>query len=156
MAGTPLGISWRGARIVATACFAAQAALSCAPPPATVANLTSEARANELAAYANYRGSRLRVVGRVVSMGLRGARKAAASPRDVPGECDASPFVYLADPTHRTADVALCYFQPDDLEQVASITPNQEVTVSCSFQGFAPLGRGGMQVILHSCTLEDP
>lgn len=143
------------AHFVTTSVVLATAA-SCAPPPASVSALTSEARANELAAYANYRGSRLRVVGRVVSMGLRGARKPAASPRDVPSERDAAPFVYLADPARRTADVALCWFSPDDLEQVSSITPNQEITVSCSFQAFAPMGRGAMQVVLHTCTLEDP
>jgi hypothetical protein len=149
-----------GASLLLSAC--AQPVLSRVP------TLVGEARDNEVAAYANHRGRRVRVSGTIVSTGLRDTAELyvrhSYAPIGVPFSAGTSvgserhvkyPFLYISDGTDAGPDLLLCYFLPDEIDQVARVSKNQVVTVVGMFQGYAPLEQG-LQVILNRCEIEQP
>jgi hypothetical protein len=143
--------------------FVVAALTACAPPPVLkVSSLNQEARSNELAAVAAHRGERLRVTGVVTGMGFKKVRSVygEAGPPvfgvvevEMSERQTAYPYLYAQDPAVGDAGgQLLCFFEPDDLDEVSQVAKGSAIVVDGDFQEYS---RGGTLVVLRNCKLTD-
>jgi len=124
----------------------------------SLASAIDAGRANELAATAEYRGQRLRVFGVVTQTGLKrvggaigeitaGAWGSAAV--NIRQSSTAYPYLYAQDPVRGPAGGRLlCFFEPSELEDVASVSVGQRVEVTGNFQQSSDRGA---TLVLQGC-----
>jgi hypothetical protein len=133
---------------------------SCAkPPPARVAELGSEARANEVAAYAHRRKGWFSVTGRVRSMGMAQGRRVVVKHSYWGGSSTGhfeevpTPWVELVDEDPRSTDAVRCYFDPEAVDQLAQLRSGEVVVARGALHGYGH-EPDGMRVIMNGCRLD--
>jgi hypothetical protein len=130
---------------------------ACAPATSRIAALAAEGRANLLRAHAAHRDEEMRVEGVVLEAGLKnvetveGYRTNSAMWTAREGTVR-YPYLVARDPGHdATAGELLCFFDPEEIDDVAALSPGDQVTVRGTFQEFS--AKGG-RVVLNACMLE--
>lgn len=152
-------------RWLGNASLIATCLLACAPttPAVHVGAMLQDVRTNELAALAKYKDTRLLLGGVVLASGARRVEKLRAEhsypsvwggwSSELKSTAEHYPYVYIAGPDGPGQGVVLCYFSPDDVEQVSLLTRGTNVEVSGVFQEPAHTSRG-LEVVFYACEVE--
>ena len=134
----------------------------------TISALSANARASELRAYGDYRGERLRITAIVTGTGLKkvtretgtatgsaistGMVSFGSAEWQTGKKMTGFPYMMGRDPQRSEADgQLLCFFFPEDIKDVAALTPGVEVRIVGEFQEFT---EGGHRIVMNSCELE--
>ena len=136
---------------------------SCATaPPSHVATLLSEARQNEVAAYAKNRDRTLRVAGVVLQTGMDpfnrvvvdgygyGGWAMSLSARD---ELEHYPYALMGDARNPSPDMLKCLFPIADVELVGKLLPGMQVTLSGYFHQYVH-DQERVILVLSNCSLD--
>ena len=128
-----------------------------------MAPLLNEARQNEVAAFAKYKGETLRVDGVAVHTGIDHFEHVVAdgygmgygygvglSARRV---FVAYPFVVLGDAGGKSADLVKCYFGTDDAEAVGRLNPGMRMILRGRFNQYVR-DAGRLILMLGECSIE--
>ena len=131
-------------------------------PPSNVTPLLSEARQNEVAAFAKNRNRTLRVAGVVLQTGMDSFNRVVLdgygyggwvmdlSARD---ELEHYPYALMGDARNPTPDMLKCLFPTADADIVGKLLPGMQVTLSGSFHQYVH-DQGRVILILSNCSID--
>lgn len=137
---------------------------SAAWPQVNLRTVIDEGRSNELGAVAKYSDHRLIVSARLKSVGLkkqtelRGSGSAVHVGFTTSGQSEARevnvqyPYAVLT-PGDGQSGIALCFFNPEDVQEAAQLRPGGPVKLSGRFQEFMRV-KGETVLVLNGCSVE--
>lgn len=129
-------------------------------PHDSIAELTAQARANELKAVADRQGEQLRVAAVVTGSGIKKVQRLVgkgvawgyAAEWSTTKKTTSYPYITARDPNQpQGGGQLLCFFDPSYMSDIAELDHGAEVIVTGEFQEFT---EGGAKLVLHSCELE--
>jgi hypothetical protein len=163
-----MGCPRLGPRVWAVAALGLWLGACASTTTSQIASLTAEGRANPLRAHAAHRKEQVRVEALVVSTGLKNVDTIKGNTDAVSADMGpvtltsggftarkgATRFPYLIarDPNSSQAEgELLCFFDPEDIDQVATLDPGSRITLQGRFQEYS---KGGARVVLNMCEIE--
>jgi hypothetical protein len=126
-----------------------------------VAPLLSEARQNEVAAYAKNRERDMHVAGVVLQTGIGDFRRIVAHGTAWMGLGSANarevlvhyPYMIVGDDRAPSGDVVKCYFSTEEADIVGKLQPGMKVTFQGRFHQYV-YDQGRLVLTLSSCSLD--
>lgn len=121
--------------------------------------LIHDGRDNEVRAVAKYQKRRIQVTGTVAEVGMTKVERFSAThtaysrwlaTSKVHRGLENHPYVVLKSSAGDSEDSLVCYFDPDDVDEVSEFTDGSEVTLEGKFQEYSE-DEGVMMAVLREC-----